>query len=616
MALPTAFLEDLRARSPLPELIGRRVRLARSGRQWKGCCPFHDEKTPSFYVYDDHFHCFGCGAHGDAISFVMQSQGLGFMEAVGQLAAASGLEVPQPSPEAAAAEQSRQDLFSVLDAAAAVFARRLFLPEGKAALAYLTGRGLTLETIREFKLGWSGAGRGGLGTELARNGVDPARMAAAGLSKEVAESTHTEFFFNRVMFPILDTRGRIVSFGGRVLGDGQPKYLNGPETEVFAKRRALYGLHRAREHLKSNPPIVVEGYMDVIALHQAGFPTAVAPLGTALTEEQLALLWRYAEAPVICFDGDDAGRRAMARAIDLALPLLAPDQRLAFALLDEGEDPDSLVRKGGAAALGALVRAPLRFEDAHFMAVRGRTGDASWDERAKLLAALKADANRISDATAKAQYRRELERRFYQRYPSWPPSPGQGPRRGPLQGFPRGQAGRAAPPAGRAIAIAHRQVDSRQIADLKRARHLAAILVQWPELLRTPRLSEAYEALELTIGQDGLRQAILDKVHGLQEIDSKALLSALRAAELAAEASKELAAVLLVVPKTLTEKEAAQSWWDTHGRLARLPALTVDKAASERALKECFDQRGTEKLIAIRAEEDTVVSGGPDEEAV
>ncbi len=608
MALPTAFLEDLRARSPLSELIGRRVRLARSGRQWKGNCPFHDEKTPSFYVYDDHFHCFGCGAHGDAISFVMQSQGLGFMEAVGQLAAAAGLEVPLPSPEAAAAEQSRQDLFSVLAAAAAVFARRLFLPEGKAALAYLTGRGLALETIRAFGLGWSGAGRGALSAELAREGIAPARMAAAGLTKEIAESKYSEFFFNRVMFPIRDRMGRIVSFGGRVLGDAQPKYLNGPETEIFAKRRALYGLDRAREHLKSNPPIVVEGYMDVIALHQAGFPTALAPLGTALTEEQLALLWRYAEAPVICFDGDDAGRRAMARAIDLALPLLAPDHRLAFALLDDGEDPDSLVRKGRAAALGALVKAPLRFEDAHFMAVRGRTGDTSWDERAKLLAALKADANRISDLAAKAQYRRELERLFYQRYPRWPP--------GPRQGSPRGDAGRTAPPAGRAIAIGHRQVDSQQIADLKRARHLTAILVRWPELLRTPRLSEAYADLELPLALDGLRRPILDSAYALQEIDSKGLLSALRAADLGADVTKELDCVLLAIPKTLAAKEAEESWWDTHGRLARLPALTVDKAASERALTESFDRQGAARLVAIKVEHDTVVSGGPDEEGV
>ncbi|HWA79540.1 MAG TPA: DNA primase, partial [Acetobacteraceae bacterium] len=328
MALPAPFLEELRARSPLPELIGRRVRLTRSGRQWKGCCPFHDEKTPSFYVYDDHFHCFGCGAHGDAISFVMQSQGLGFMEAVGQLAAAAGLTVPQPSPEESAAEQARQDLFSVLEAAANTFSRRLFLPEGKRALEYLTARGLTLETIRRFGLGWSGEGRGALAAELAREGIAPPRLAEAGLLKEISEKNYSEFFFNRVMFPIRDQRGRVVSFGGRMLGDGQPKYLNGPETSVFAKRRALYGLDQARERLRSDPPILVEGYMDVIALHQAGFPTALAPLGTALSEEQLAILWRHAEAPVICFDGDAAGARAAERAIALALPLIGPGRTL------------------------------------------------------------------------------------------------------------------------------------------------------------------------------------------------------------------------------------------------------------------------------------------------
>ncbi|MGH7079345.1 MAG: DNA primase, partial [Acetobacteraceae bacterium] len=232
--LPPAFLEEVRARTPLAELIGGRVRLSRSGRQWKGCCPFHDEKTPSFQVYDDHFHCYGCGAHGDAVSFVMQSQGLGFMEAVTELAARAGLTVPKPSVEATAAEAARQDAFSVLEAAARAFARRLFLPEGRVALAYLRGRGLSDQTIRDFGLGWSGEGRGTLLGELGREGFPAPQLAAAGLLKEHENSSHSEFFFNRVMFPIRDARGRAVSFGARALGEGKPKYLNGPETGIFA----------------------------------------------------------------------------------------------------------------------------------------------------------------------------------------------------------------------------------------------------------------------------------------------------------------------------------------------------------------------------------------------
>src|SRR3984957_3777513 len=324
MALPPSFLDELRVRIPVPALIGRRVRLARSGKMWKGCCPFHGEKTPSFYVYDDHYHCFGCGKHGDAITFVMESQGASFPEAVEQLAAEAGMQVPTPSPEAAEAEQRRLDLAGVLDAAAASYQRRLFLPEGKAARDYLTNRGLSDDTIHRYGLGWSGEVRGMVAADLAREGVTAEQLVDAGLMRRDDETGRVfDLFFNRVMFPIRDRRGRTISFGGRIMGDGQPKYVNGPETELFSKRRTLYGLDLAREavrRVQGKTLVVVEGYMDVIALGQAGFDAAVAPLGTALTEEQLTELWRLSPAPVLCFDGDPAGARAAARAAELALP--------------------------------------------------------------------------------------------------------------------------------------------------------------------------------------------------------------------------------------------------------------------------------------------------------
>jgi DNA primase len=222
--LPDSFLEELRARTPLPALIGRRVKLSRSGRQWKGCCPFHGEKTPSFYVYDDGYHCFGCGAHGDAIGFVMQSQGASFMEAVELLAGEAGLDVPKPSAAAEAAERVRLDLHGILQAAAELYQANLFAPQGEAGLAYLRGRGLTDETIRRFGLGWSGEGRGALANALASDGVTPARLMEAGLLRPGDDGApRGELFYNRVMFPIRDRRGRVISFGGRMLGDGQPK---------------------------------------------------------------------------------------------------------------------------------------------------------------------------------------------------------------------------------------------------------------------------------------------------------------------------------------------------------------------------------------------------------
>jgi DNA primase len=605
MALPTPFLEDLRARSPLPELIGRRVRLARSGRQWKGCCPFHDEKTPSFYVYDDHFHCFGCGAHGDAISFVMQSQGLGFMEAVEQLAAAAGLAVPKPSPEAEVAERVRQDLFSVLEAAAVFFRRRLLLPEGRAALAYLRGRGLTDDIIERFWLGWSGEGRGGLLAELGRQGIAPDRLVAAGLMKDNEESRPYEFFFSRVMFPIRDPRGRVVSFGGRTLSDGQPKYLNGPETELFSKRRTLYGLDRAREGLRTGPPIVVEGYMDVIALHQAGFPTAVAPLGTALTEEQLGVLWRYAEAPVICFDGDPAGRRAAGRAIDLALPLLTPERTLAFALLDDGEDPDSLIRKRGDEGFRNVLDAPRQLPQAHFQWVRDQTGDATWRDKVKLRTKLRADANRIPDWALRDTYRQELEQLFERHYPR--PSAAGAERRG--AGF---KFQRTSHRTGLTV-TEHRPVASPSATSLKRIRQLTAVLLRYPELLH--RVDERYAGLELPPALDELRVRIFEWADTAQELDAAGLMSHLNASGLTAEAVRELDSMRTVVPGGVTLADAELGWRQTFDLLVRIEPLEEERAALRRSFAGTPDPATQRRLIAIKEELDSVRQGGRDETA-
>ena len=404
--LPPAFLDELRSRTPMQPLVSRTVRLARSGRQWKGCCPFHGERTPSFYVYDDHFHCFGCGAHGDAIAFVMQSAGSSFLEAVEHLAGEAGLQVPKASPEAAAAERRRADLTTVVECVAAAYERRLHLPEGRAALAYLRDRGLSDDTIRQFGLGWSGEGRGAIAADLARDGIARDQLVEAGVMRRDEESGRiTDLFFNRVMFPIRDRRGRIISFGGRVTGDGQPKYVNGPETALFSKRRTLYGLHLARAGVQAGHALlVVEGYMDVIALHQAGFAGAVAPLGTALTEEHLTELWRLSSAPVLCFDGDAAGRRAAARTAELALPAIGIDRGLSFVTLPPGEDPDSLIRHGGPNAMWALSAES--FSVAVFNLLRQPGGEPTAELRAAFQARLAAAAGRIQDKVLASEVRR------------------------------------------------------------------------------------------------------------------------------------------------------------------------------------------------------------------
>ena len=241
MALPAAFLDELRARTPMNGLVSRRVKLSKSGKNWKGCCPFHGEKSPSFYVYEDGYHCFGCGAHGDAISFVMQTGGASFIDAVESLAAEAGLEVPQPTARAVEVERERLDLRGVLELAQAEFTRLLHSKAGAEGLAYLRGRGLSDETIARFGLGWSGEGRGSLISALGKAGVEPRMMADAGLVRPAEDGQAArELYWGRVTFPIRDRRGRVISFGGRTLGDAKPKYINGPETQLYQKKLNLY----------------------------------------------------------------------------------------------------------------------------------------------------------------------------------------------------------------------------------------------------------------------------------------------------------------------------------------------------------------------------------------
>lgn len=358
MAFPPQFLDEIRARIGLSDLISRNVKLVRRGREHTGLCPFHNEKTPSFTVSDEKsfFHCFGCGAHGDAIGYVMQAEGLSFPEAVEKLAGEAGLQMPVETPEAREREKRRAGLLDVMEAACQHFERALRSPQGRGALAYLTDRGLTEETIARFRLGFAPAGNA-LRTALMSDEMPEALLREGGLVRKPDDGRPSyDFFRDRVIFPIADARGRVIAFGGRTMGDGEPKYLNSPDTPLFDKRNTLYGLHIARRAAyDAGRVIVTEGYMDVIALAQAGFPEAVAPLGTALTEGHLHMLWKLSGEPLLCFDGDKAGLRAAARAAERALPLLEPERSLRFVTLPPGEDPDSLVQGQGAPAMESLL---------------------------------------------------------------------------------------------------------------------------------------------------------------------------------------------------------------------------------------------------------------------
>ena len=398
---PPQFLDEIRARVPMEGVIGKRVRLVRRGRELLGLCPFHNEKTPSFTVNEEKgfFHCFGCGAHGDVIGFVMRDEGLAFPEAVERLAGDAGLALPARDPRAEAREKQRHSLFGVVEAAAKWFEAELAGPRGDAARRYLQARSVDEATRAQFRLGYAPDSRTALRTRLEKDGITEAMMVEAGLLIAPDDGrTPYDRFRARVIFPICDRRGRVVAFGGRALGDVQPKYLNSPETPLFAKGSLLYGQHLAAPAArKANRAIAVEGYMDVIALHQAGIAEAVAPLGTALTENQLEALWRLADDPVLCFDGDEAGARAAARAVERALPRLNAKRSLRFATLPAGQDPDTMVRDRGRQAMAEIVDGALPLSDQLWaMAVSGRSLDTP-EARARISKQLQDQIERIPD---------------------------------------------------------------------------------------------------------------------------------------------------------------------------------------------------------------------------
>jgi DNA primase len=350
-------LDEFKARLPIAEVVGRHVSLTRRGRDLWGCCPFHKERTASFHVVPDRgfYHCFGCGQHGNAIDFVMAIEGLDFAQALQRLAELSGLPPPRSGGESK--PRVDQTLYAANQAAARWFAGRLLGRDGEEALRYLIGRGLDRATIERFGLGYAPKGRTTLKGALVAEGYTEAQLIEAGLIAVPESGGPTlDRFHDRVMFPIADQRGRVVGFGGRTLGEARAKYLNTPETAVFHKKELLYGLPLARTAIRERRTvIVVEGYLDVIALAQAGFPQVVAPLGTAISEAQLAQLWQVADEPILCLDGDEAGLQAGHRLIERALPILGAGRSLRFAILPPGQDPDSVLRHGGVAFRGAAA---------------------------------------------------------------------------------------------------------------------------------------------------------------------------------------------------------------------------------------------------------------------
>jgi DNA primase len=462
MTLSTAFLDELRARTVLSSVISPSVKLLRAGREWKACCPFHNEKTPSFTVNDDKgfYHCFGCGAHGDAIRFLTDQRGMQFMDAVKELAAKAGLEVPAPDPRAREQAERTASLTDVMGEVAKYYSEQLQGIAGADAREYLKRRGIDPPTIARFGLGLAPDSRTALKRALEKLGED--RLVETGMLIKPDEGETYDRFRGRLMIPIRDPRGRVIAFGGRILGDGEPKYLNSPDTPLFDKGRTLYNIDRASPASRSaRRLIVVEGYMDVIALDRAGIAEVVAPNGTAVTEAQLERMWRLDPSPILCFDGDSAGRKAAIRAALRALPHIGPERTLRFVELPAGQDPDDVVSSGGCDAFEALLAKPEPLDARlwrHEVEVESLATPEAW---AGLKQRLLDHSATIGNPDLARLYREDWLSRFYAlRRP--PETTGTGARRSMGRGgsFKNGRFVPPAPPVGdRARSIASTGID-------------------------------------------------------------------------------------------------------------------------------------------------------------
>ncbi|WP_017463754.1 DNA primase [Dyella ginsengisoli] len=411
--IPDSFIDELLARVDIVDVIERRVPLKKAGREWTACCPFHDERSPSFYVSPakQFYHCFGCGVHGSAVKFLMEYERLEFPDAVEELAQSVGLTVPREGGRDERPREDKTDLYALLDAAANWYQQQL--PKSTDAQAYCRKRGLDADTIARFRLGWAPAGFDGVIKALGTNEKRLQLLNEAGMVASNERGNKYDRFRERLMFPILDRRGRVIAFGGRVLQSEQgPKYLNSPETPLFHKGRELFALWQVKQaNAKLERIVVVEGYMDVIALHQAGLPIAVATLGTATTPEHTEILFRAAPDVVFCFDGDRAGRAAAWKALDAALPRLRDGRQAYFLFLPDGEDPDSLVRKEGREGFEKRIKEATPLSDYFFGELSHDVNLSSLDGRARLAERARPLIARLPDGAFRDLMAQELEKR-------------------------------------------------------------------------------------------------------------------------------------------------------------------------------------------------------------
>ena len=589
MKFSTDFLDEIRARVPVSQVAGARVQLRKAGRELAGLSPFAAEKTPSFFVNDQKgfYHDFSSGKHGDIFSFLIETEGLTFPEAVERLAAMAGVPMPARTRESEERDKKRASLHEVLALAAQIFESTLHEPVGAKARGYLADRRIDPATQRQFGLGYAAPDRFALRDALAAHGVEAQQMIDTGLlTHGEGIAVPYDRFRDRVMFPIHDRSGRVVAFGGRALEPGaRAKYLNSPETELFHKGGLLFNHHRARKSAHDKEEvIVVEGYVDVIAMTQAGFPQTVAPLGTALTPDQCALLWTMASEPILCFDGDKAGHKAAFRAIDTALPLIGAGKSLRFAMLPEGQDPDDLARSGGPQAIGEVLRRAQPLAEMLFQReTEGQRFDTP-EKRAGLERRLRELVGAIADETLRRHYAADMARRLEaflgMTGPALTRQAGRNERLGP-----RGRRAAFADP-GPSVGIASAALPAprhlaRRPREAPREIAILAILIGHPSLLE--RHFEDVAALEIA---GAALAAFRDKLLGLPAHAygaAGALAEALDSAGLAGERQRVLSLAAKMSNWWCLRAEAETS--DAEHALRQTMALQRSSGALNRELK-------------------------------
>ncbi|MBS0242170.1 MAG: DNA primase [Proteobacteria bacterium] len=620
MRFTPQFLDEIRARLPVSQVVARKVQLKKAGREWRGLSPFKAERTPSFFVNDQKgfYHCFASGAHGDIFKFVMETEGLTFAEAVERLAGEAGLQMPKfeaRSPAARAEADQHTRLMALVEASAKFFEERLGAPDGEEARQYLARRGLKRETIAQFRLGYAPAGRNALKEALARQGFTAEEMALSGMLITGDDiPVAYDRFRHRVMFPIQDAKGRVIAFGGRALASDAPaKYLNSPETPLFHKGAILFNAHRARPLAHEKGRIIAcEGYMDVIALAEAGFGEAVAPLGTALTEDQIQLLWRMSSEPILCFDGDSAGQKAAFRAVETALPHLRPGYSVRFAFLPNKLDPDEFIRSRGAPAFETELRKvkPLFDVLIEKEEIAGGASDYTPDQRAALEARLKALVARIGDATVKSQYEAELRQTLWEKTRREARAvAGAGGRRANAaigrrrdntqldwKARERAKEAKKAGPPRQLVPAASNELVSRAEPISQREALMMRTLLNHPWLIA----EEAEAIADLTFaetGLAGLRDAMLSACLNENLLDSQALTSHLT--------DQGLAPVLALVQRAIThhgdkfadpeaDRAAVETGWHHTVALHRRDELRRELAVAAQA----WDEEGSEEAFA------------------